>query len=59
MRQTLTVRNPDVENLFRDLPSDNWDDVRPWALGLIRARNSWSIRTAKNRIPNSLGRKPL
>ena len=59
MRQTLTVRNPDVESLIRGLPptaSDDWDDVRPWALALLRARNAWSIRTAKDRIPNKLGR---
>jgi hypothetical protein len=59
-RPVLTVRHPDVESLLKGLPvtvSGNWDDVRPWALDLVRARNAWSIRTASNRNPNSLGRK--
>lgn len=58
-RPVLTVRHPDVETLLKGMPSTmsgNWDDVRPWALGLIRARNDWSVRSAKTRIPNALAR---
>tara|TARA_R110000772_G_scaffold18400_6_gene51409 strand:- start:17435 stop:17668 length:234 start_codon:yes stop_codon:yes gene_type:complete len=58
-RPILTVRHPDVETLLKGLPattSDNWDVVRPWALGVIRARNDWSVRSAKTRIPNALSR---
>ena len=58
-RQILSPRHPDVESLIRGLPSvgsDDWEDARRWAQAMVRARNDWSIRTAKDRIPNSLGR---
>ncbi|WP_417592522.1 hypothetical protein [Parasphingorhabdus sp.] len=58
-RPVLTVRHPDVETLLKGMPSTvsgNWDDVRPWALELIRARNAWSIQNAGKKL-NSLGRK--
>jgi hypothetical protein len=59
-RPVLTVRHPDVESLLKGLPaaaSDDWDNVRPWVQSLLRDRNEWSVRTARNRIPNSLARK--
>ncbi|HKX78230.1 MAG TPA: hypothetical protein VJM34_06915 [Novosphingobium sp.] len=45
-RRTLTVRNPQVEPLVRDInvAGPDRDDVRAFALRIVRERNDWSVR---------------